>query len=312
MWMRSLFVIWLSFAFLASPASASEAGWNGAYSYTHDGGRTAGGSPIVHTWRLTVSDTGCLFHGEGFQLLQTFRCSTVRNTNRLDVYFVSYGDGGATNPAGVATYKQGDRLFTLLRDGKRLLTQWGRFVVEEELPPTPAVWFKTEPESIGTASARSATEQPAATTPREVFGTAVVVDEDTLLIAGTSVDLWTIDAPELDQPCTRARKPWNCGELSRQHLARLVGSRSVACRREGPPEAKIGFVGLCFVTDEPCARGTACESDLQSLNLSMVHEGWAFDEEGQYMDPQEAAKKRRIGLWAGQVRPPWEWKADRR
>lgn len=134
-----------------------------------------------------------------------------------------------------------------------------------------------------------------------LFGPARVIDGDTLEIQGVEADLWTIKAPLPDRLCTGPDdERWACGEASRANLERLIGGRSVACRPEGPPPRDGRWLGLCFVSDVPCQPdGGACGSDLDSLNLAQVEQGWAADLEGQYADPEDVARERRIGLWRG-------------
>lgn len=162
-----------------------------------------------------------------------------------------------------------------------------------------------------TAPARSAPADPR----RPLFGPATVIDGDTLAIAGIEADLWTIDAPEPDQTCEDAQgRTFSCGQAARANLERLIGGRNVACRPEGPPPDDGRWLGLCFVSDTPCDAGHgteavgACASDLSSLNLTLVETGWAVDLEGQYADPQDAARGRKAGLWAGRFEPPSTWR----
>lgn len=142
----------------------------------------------------------------------------------------------------------------------------------------------------------------------ELFGPAYAVDGDTILVQGVRADLWTIQAPKLDQTCIGADgNPWACGKASRSHLDKLIAGRQVACRPEGPPSDKDDWQGLCFVADKPCSDASApCQSDLTSLNLKMVREGWAADFEGQYMDPEEDARKEKLGLWNS----PVDWQGE--
>lgn len=144
-----------------------------------------------------------------------------------------------------------------------------------------------------------------------LFGPARVIDGDTLLIEGVEADLWTIDAPELAQTCDdKEGRPWACGEAARVALERRIGGRQVACRTEGPPPTDGRWQGLCFVTDTPCQGATgACESDLRSLNLALVEEGWAADVEGQYMDAESVAQGKKAGLWNGRFEAPSAWRA---
>ncbi|MDG2522336.1 DUF5991 domain-containing protein [Caulobacter segnis] len=126
---------------LASPAPSSNA-WDGVYTYTHDGGRTAGGSPILVTWRLTLKQGLCEFHGEGFQTLETFQCSTHDSPSGLEVRFLRYPPPATGNRFGVQVYKPGAPLFTLSRSKGRVLTRWTGFVPDEGVDRKPAPYLK--------------------------------------------------------------------------------------------------------------------------------------------------------------------------
>jgi endonuclease YncB( thermonuclease family) len=39
---------------------------------------------------------------------------------------------------------------------------------------------------------------------------------------------------------------------------------------------------------------------------------WPKYSKGKYADVQNAAKEKRLGLWAGTFVPPWDWRAKRR
>lgn len=127
---------------LALAATAPTAPWDGVYSYTYDGGRTAGGSPILVTWRLTLKNGDCQFHGEGFQTLETFQCSAHASPAGLEVRFLRYPPPAAGDRFGVQAYKPGAPLFTLSKSGGKLLTRWTGFVPDEGAPRTPAPFFR--------------------------------------------------------------------------------------------------------------------------------------------------------------------------
>lgn len=147
-----------------------------------------------------------------------------------------------------------------------------------------------------------------ADTRADLFGRAQVIDGDTLKINGVEADLWTIEAPELAQTCEdKNGKAWACGEASRAHLEKLIGGRQVACRPEGPPPTNGRWLGVCYMSDTPCQGDTGhCESDLGSLNLAQVTNGWAADFEGQYADNENDAQEARLGVWAGHFETPSE------
>lgn len=60
-------------------------------------------------------------------------------------------------------------------------------------------------------------------------GEAIAVDGDTLIIEGMHVDLWGIDAPELDQICQRKGADWPCGLAAKSHLSKFIEGRVVTC-----------------------------------------------------------------------------------
>jgi hypothetical protein len=123
-------------------AAAPVGDWAGVYAYTHDGGRTAGGSPILVTWRLTLKGDLCELHGEGFQTLETFRCDLRATPTGVEVRFLRYPPPSTGNRFGVEVYKPGASLFVLTRSNGRLLTRWTGFAPDEGVIRTPAPFFR--------------------------------------------------------------------------------------------------------------------------------------------------------------------------
>ena len=60
-------------------------------------------------------------------------------------------------------------------------------------------------------------------------GTASVIDGDTIEIAGRRIELYGIDAPELEQTCKVIIFSWGCGEDAQKMLSALVAEREVSC-----------------------------------------------------------------------------------
>lgn len=132
----------------------------------------------------------------------------------------------------------------------------------------------------------------------DLVGTARVVDGDTIVVADTKVRLEGVDAPEHGQTCTADGVPWALAATPLRHGS---GSSSLAERWPACPRATTAMAG-CFVGGE-------------NLNERIVREGWALDFRrytSAYLDAEEEAKRRRVGLWRGDFEPPWEWRQGRR
>ncbi len=124
-------------------------------------------------------------------------------------------------------------------------------------------------------------------------GTAVVLDGDTLMLAGRKIRLEGIDAPEFGQTCTGKTGVYPCGREARKHLAALAKGRAVDCT--GWQDDKYGrFLGTC----------TAGQIN---LNRQMVLSGWAVSY-GDYLAEEAAATKAGKGVWQGEFDSPSVWR----
>ena len=63
--------------------------------------------------------------------------------------------------------------------------------------------------------------QPSQTEPH-FHGIGRAEDGDSLMVGNREVRLFGIDAPELDQSCTRSGQRLSCGSEAKAHLAQLV------------------------------------------------------------------------------------------
>lgn len=125
----------------AAIAAPAPSGWDGRYVYEEYAGRTAGGSPIMVTWTLTIRPGHCSIHAEGYQTFEDLRCGTTAKGNTLAVRWISYADGSLQNQYGVRIYKPQQHLFTLTRAGKGLTTTWGGLQTNKE-GKRPGRYFK--------------------------------------------------------------------------------------------------------------------------------------------------------------------------
>jgi endonuclease YncB( thermonuclease family) len=131
-------------------------------------------------------------------------------------------------------------------------------------------------------------------------GSAIVVDGDTLEIAGERIRLWGIDAPESRQTCQRDGELYTCGHAATDHLRALVGRREVQC--------------VSRAKDRYGRTVAVCRVDGVDLGAVMVRDGWALAftrYSKDYTSEERAAHEAKRGLWEGTFVSPWEWRADR-
>jgi endonuclease YncB( thermonuclease family) len=131
-------------------------------------------------------------------------------------------------------------------------------------------------------------------------GEITVTDGDGFRIGGERVRLWGIDAPELDQQCSRDRTAYPCGIDARDALGRLLDGGTPSCQRlyedlYGRTVARCSVAGV-------------------DLGAEMVRLGWAVDfrrySEGGYADEEARARAARRGLWAGEFDIPAQWRKE--
>lgn len=124
-------------------------------------------------------------------------------------------------------------------------------------------------------------------------GPATVIDGDTLTIGDTTVRLYGIDAPELDQTCQRGSAAWPCGSEVKGQLAALVAGQSVACAVRG--------------VDDFGRSLAVCHLGYLELNSLLVEEGWAtaFRRYSiDYLAEEARARTAKKGIWASDFMLP--------
>ncbi|MEO0035632.1 MAG: hypothetical protein RLZZ501_1655 [Pseudomonadota bacterium] len=132
----------------------------------------------------------------------------------------------------------------------------------------------------------------------EIVGPAHVVDGDSLDVAGQSVRLFGIDAPEWSQLCHRDGADWAAGRAAAVWLR---------ARAEGKPVR-------CVVEDEDGhyhRRVATCHLGRRDLNRAIVAAGWAVAYRrysDRYVGAEAAARAAARGIWRGECDPPEEWR----
>lgn len=128
-------------------------------------------------------------------------------------------------------------------------------------------------------------------------GTASVIDGDTLDLHGQRIRLHGIDAPESKQSCTRGGETWRCGQAASLALADKIGRQPIACEQRDIDRYKR-VVARCRLGSE-------------DLNAWLVRSGWAMayrQYSKDYVADEAAAQAAHVGIWAGEVQPPWDWR----
>ena len=136
---------------------------------------------------------------------------------------------------------------------------------------------------------------------RDVTGAARVIDGDSLRVAGRTIRLFGIDAPEGDQTCvTRAGTRWRCGAEVTERVRQAVEGRRVTCSLRDK-DTWGRDLAICFLEG-------------RNLNAWLVEEGWAlaFRKYSMMFDLQEkGAAVNGRGLHAHVFQRPAEYRKSK-
>jgi endonuclease YncB( thermonuclease family) len=138
---------------------------------------------------------------------------------------------------------------------------------------------------------------PTCAAQERISGRAKIVDGDSFELGGADVRLFGVDAPEGRQTCTRAGRPWRCGDAARSELRRLVGSATIVCRKQD-----VDSYGRIVAR---CSNGsTDLAAAMARLGMAIAYTRYGND----YVDEEREAKAARRGIWASEFTPPEEWR----
>ena len=144
-------------------------------------------------------------------------------------------------------------------------------------------------------------EQPKPFNPNDypvIYGSARVINGDTLEIYGKYFQLFGVDAPESNQTCAnRQGRSYNCGREAAMWLKNWIGNSELECHVL-QQDTKGNMVGTCSYGP-------------YDLGAALVNAGWAVAYT-KYTDiyyPYEIqAQQNRRGLWQGTFYKPWDWR----
>jgi endonuclease YncB( thermonuclease family) len=132
-----------------------------------------------------------------------------------------------------------------------------------------------------------------------ITGRATVVDGDGLEIGGQKIRLFGVDAPEIDQYCSRADGTrWRCGQYATVELDRTIAGREVACEVRDK-DRYDRLVAVCRVTGADLA-----ESQVRS-GFAVAYRKYSRD----YADEEDEARVAKRGVWSGRFDMPWDWRS---
>jgi endonuclease YncB( thermonuclease family) len=150
---------------------------------------------------------------------------------------------------------------------------------------------------------------PPAFAKEEIFGIPRIVDGDTLVVDGTRIRLFGIDAPESKQSCSTAGKDYECGTASKNALQGKIGTSPVRCAVKRK-DMYGRSVAICKL-DPP--KGVRAGEDGLDLNAWLVKEGWAVAYKRYskaYVPLETQAQEERKGIWSGKFEDPEKWRKE--
>ena len=124
-------------------------------------------------------------------------------------------------------------------------------------------------------------------------------DADTLKVAGVTIRLFGIDAPELDQTCTKADgREWACGTWAADQARSLFRREKLVCK---PIESdRYGrTVATCY------AGGVDIAETLVRLGIATAYLKYSDT----YLTVEKQASLAGIGIWQGDVIAPEQHRA---
>jgi len=130
-------------------------------------------------------------------------------------------------------------------------------------------------------------------------GRAYAVGADTLHVAGATVRLTGIEAPESGQRCGKAgNRSWRCGAAAEAALARLVNGRTVSCSLSGSDDM-----------GRPLGQ---CSIGQKDVGAELVRQGHVFADGSviaRYASQEREARAAKVGLWSGEAERPAAYRA---
>lgn len=131
----------------------------------------------------------------------------------------------------------------------------------------------------------------------QIKGKAQAIKGNILEIEQQKIQLYGIDAPELEQLCYVKGKPWQCGLTAKQKLAEKIADKSLTCLIREEENERIPLAE-CFIGKK-------------SLNAWLVEQGWAIADRQNsrsFISHEILAQRNQKGIYRSQFLKPSLWR----
>ena len=130
------------------------------------------------------------------------------------------------------------------------------------------------------------------------LGSLRIIDGDTIILNSEKIRFYGIDTPEKKQNCEdKNGLLYPCGLIATNKLKKIISSGKLFCKKR-TTDRYGRSISICYINGK----------DINSL---MVKSGWALayrKYSKDYIDEENEAKQKKIGMWAGKFMAPWKWR----
>lgn len=145
-----------------------------------------------------------------------------------------------------------------------------------------------------------------------IAGRATVTDGDTIVVAGRTVRLQGIDAPEIGQQCRDSKgAAVRCGRTAADALDQIAGGRQVVCRQDDrDAEDRYGrALAICAAGGQDIGRAMLAVGQAVAYRHYLNWpDGSPRPHREAYLAEETKARAARRGLWAGEFDEPSAWR----
>ncbi len=143
------------------------------------------------------------------------------------------------------------------------------------------------------------TGQLAKTVDGDIRGYAEITDGDTIKINGERIRFHGIDAPEIDQPCTKEGRKYQCGVEAKAYLNTIINNQIVTCITESTDRYGRTIAQCYNYLNEDI------EASMVSAGMAVAYTYYSYD----YVIEETQARIANVGIWAGEFENPYDYRS---